>query len=110
MRWWQRVWFKDWLLPVITVTLSTQGTTIDDGSGQVTSWTSPQGGKTYLASGLNLSAGESLTIPANQGQVILSINGDVTLNKASISFRFKSYGSEGKERGDIDNVVITGRQ
>ena len=31
-------------------------------------------------------------------------------NKSSVTFRFKSYGSEGKERGDIDNVMITGRQ
>ena len=31
-------------------------------------------------------------------------------NKTSVTFRFKSNGSEGKERGDIDNVIITGRQ
>ncbi len=31
-------------------------------------------------------------------------------NKPSVQIRFKSYGSEGKERGDFDDVMITGRQ
>ncbi|MDA1266704.1 MAG: M12 family metallo-peptidase [Planctomycetota bacterium] len=31
-------------------------------------------------------------------------------NKASVSIRWKNYADEGKERGDIDNVMITGRQ
>ena len=43
------------------------------------------------------------------GVIAAELPGEVD-NKATLRFRFKSYGSEGKERGDIDNVVITGRQ